>query len=275
MPMRLCHPRAENHYRVKEDGAAPTFWIPSGCSKAWMEFLLPSYAAHSTHVQSARQTSWHRLHDARRRCALSPSRSRPPQCPHAHSKTSKSRKNRSHLIPTLIPTLLIKEGRVARGSRTRDPDQRRSLPHWGSQRTCCVCANLHMYHAPCAVLRYSGLLFGTGQRIAWLACSGARTKATRKAKAGIALAQRDYRMATRPHGQTAALADEQDRPSELAVVIPRSHRPTGPCSDTHTHARPLWGVRWLDVRNTTLGLLVPEHRQGSYPVPCRWKDEPG
>lgn len=107
---------------------------------------------------------------------LSPSRSRPPQCPHAHSNGSKSRKNRSHLIPTLIPTLLIKEGRAARGSGTRDPDQRRSLPHWGSQRTCCVRANLHMYHAPCAVLRYSGLLFGTGQRIAWLACSGARTE---------------------------------------------------------------------------------------------------
>lgn len=104
------------------------------------------------------------------------------------------------------------------------------------------------------------------------------TRATRKAKAVIALAQRDYRMARRPQVQTAALqhwADEQDRPSELTVVIPRSHRPTSPCSHIHTHRRPLWRVRWLDVRNTTLGLLVPEHRQGSYPVPCRWKDEPG
>lgn len=67
------------------------------------------------------------------------------------------------------------------------------------------------------------------------------TKATRKAKALIALAQRDYRMARRPHGQTAALqhwADEQDRPSELAVVIPRSHRQTGPCSHIHNPQTP-------------------------------------
>lgn len=78
-----------------------------------------------------------------------------------------------------------------------------------------------------------------------------------------------------PDCSTAALADEQDRPSELAVVIPRSHRRTRPCSHIHTHARPLWRVRWRDVKNTTLGLLVPEHRQGSDPVPCMWKDEPG
>lgn len=61
-----------------------------------------------------------------------------------HTATAaNSRKNRSHLIPTLIPTLLIKEGRAARGSRIRDPDQRRSLPHSGAKHTCCVRANFY------------------------------------------------------------------------------------------------------------------------------------
>lgn len=65
-PMRQCHPRAENHYRAKQNGAAPTFWIPSGCSKI-LESPLPSCLSRAG--CSLRETSWHRLHDARCGCA--------------------------------------------------------------------------------------------------------------------------------------------------------------------------------------------------------------
>lgn len=202
MPMRLCHPRADTRYRVKGDGAAPTFWIPIGCIKAWME-CLPSNAAHSTHVQSARQTSWHRLHDARCRCALSRSRSRPRQCPHAHSNGSKFPQKQISPYSNSDSNFVDQGGAGCAWVQDRGPRPATILPPLGvNQHTCCVRANLHMYHAPCAVLRYSGLLFGTGQRIACLAglLRNKDRKATRKAKAVIALAQRDYRMARRPHG---------------------------------------------------------------------------
>lgn len=82
------------------------------------------------------------------------------------------------------------------------PGQRRSLPHWGLSTTCCVRANLQLYHAPCAVLPYSGLLFGTGQRVACLPAQDPEgKKATRKAKAVIAQAQRDYQLARQPDGK--------------------------------------------------------------------------
>lgn len=49
-----------------------------------LPWCLPVHA-----VRSAWETSWHRLHDARCRCVLSPSRPRPPQRLHAHSNGSK------------------------------------------------------------------------------------------------------------------------------------------------------------------------------------------
>ena len=115
------------------------------------------------------------------------------------------------------------------------------------------------------------ILLGTGQH---MSCSGTGAeKHNKEAEAVIALAQRDHQLARRRDCHTDRLADEQDWPSELAVVLPRSRWPLQPHPHT-THAH-FWRVRGLDVKNTTLGLLVPEHRQGSYPVPCRWKDEPG
>lgn len=174
-----------------------------GCSKAWNAFAFVPFLCSYTVSVHTWETSWHRLHDARRRCAPSPSRPRPPQCPHAHSNGSKfPQKNRSHLIPTLIPTLLIKEGRAARGSRIRDPDPRRSLPHWGTAPIAayvliCRCTMRHVLS-----LRYPGLLFGAGQRVALLRNKG--KKASRKAKAVTARAHRDYQM-----GQTASSQDSR------------------------------------------------------------------
>lgn len=139
----------------------------------------------------------------------------------------------------------------------------------------------------CSVCDTQAYYIGTGQRIVCLpGCSGTRAKkATRRreAKGGNcpgATRLRDYTTVTnRPELATAGPADEQGLtcPSLLlCCVIPRSHRQTSPCSHIHTHAHAHFGrVRVLDVKNTTLALLVPDYRQGSYPVPCRWKDEPG
>lgn len=167
--------------------------------------------------------------------------------PRTRAGAANSRKNRSHVVPTLIPTLLIKEGRAARGSRIRDPDQRRSLPHRGSARI----ANIHhictMHHVQC--LRYSGLLFGTGQRIGCLAVQERGQKSNNEEEGGQG---GNCPGATRLHyelGQTSRLrlqdrADEQGlavRACCLCCVIPRSHRQTSPCSHIHTHAHSHFG----------------------------------
>lgn len=138
-----------------------------------------------------------------------------------------------------------------------------------------------MHHVQC--LRYSGLLFGTGQRIGCLAVQEREQKSNNEEEGGQGgncpgATRLHYELARRPDCDRRTELMSKDWLSELVVVlcdspVSQTDQPLQP--HPHTRALPLWESQMLDVKNTTLGLLVPDYRQGSYPVPCRWKDEPG
>lgn len=145
---------------------------------------------------------------------------------------------------------------------------------------------IYTTYVPCTMcLRYSGLLFGTWQRIGCLAVQERGQKSNNEEEGGQGgNCPGATRLRTLSTGQTARLrlqdrADEQGLDVRACCCVlcdspvSKTDQPLQP--HPHTHARPLWESQMLDVKNTTLGLLVPDYRQGSYPVPCRWKDEPG
>lgn len=300
MSMRQCQPRAERHnYRlacegVKENGASPTVWIPAVAVN--LEMPLPCLTlSRSTRVNGHRKTSSHQIAFMTQRCrgGLSPSRPRPPQRPHAHKGKgpANSRKiNTSHVIPTLIPTLLINEGRAGCAwAQDQGPGSPTIPPSTGLSTLANINHICTMHHVQWSTLAYecSGLLFGTGQRIGCLA--GSRNE-SKKQKSNEEDGGQGGNCPGLP-GTTrllcalptlAELADEQglDCPSLLAVVrvSPVSQYSVltdltkAPCSHIHTLGE---SQTLLDVKNTTLGLLVPDYRQGSDPVPCSWKDDPG
>lgn len=247
---------------------------PAAAAKAWNCPCLRAFPVHDTasgkHHGIAFMTQ--------NACVLmSPSRPRPPQCLHAHSNGSKFPQKQISPYSNSDSNFVDQGGAGCAWVQDQGPRPPTIPPSLGGLSTLAACVLISTY-VPCtmccaAILR---LIIGTGQRIA---CSGTRAKrkTNNEGQGGNCPSSNETTdwPDRRTDDKTAALADEQDRPSELAVVIPRSHRLTSPCSHIHTHGRPLWRVRWRDVKNTTLGLLVPEHRQGSDPVPCMWKDEPG
>lgn len=195
MSMGQCQSRAERHNcrlaceGVKEDGASPTVWIPAVAVNLEMPLpCLPASVTQYTCKWSSRKYHHiNRLHDAKmQRCFESIKAEASAASPRTQAGTrarggpANSRKNRSHVIPTLIPTLLIEEGRAARGSGIKDPDRRRSLPQRGSAHlpiyTTYVPCTLCSWSNSSAVYEYSGLLFGTGQRIGCLAGSRNESK---------------------------------------------------------------------------------------------------